>query len=450
MVLGLICLIIVVILILCHEIGKLSFTEVVLLSWTFSTFYIGGLTINPFFIIGLMYGFLELFYIIQKKRIIPFEAWIIISMPFLTSILFWISLLFGIVEYEILSSPEIFINPFYFFIKFYLPLLLVGHRVYRLTDLDSLNDLFKFFERIVLFSACVGIFQIVVFLFVQNEFFIEIIGLKLRYHYRFGEVNLIRINAFLYEPKELAVLMSLGTIHFFNKSKRYQWMLCLLVGILTLSNSFAGILLLAIVYWIIRKFIKNYSMRPVVVFFAFFSIFFFTQSVILSIDKGRMSREYPIFYEFVLKRALVRYDENNPFVGKMFFGFPLQADLEGPIMSYFEEEPQLFLTGFGAGNSTFIPNKYFYGTWAFAKRETGARRWNVNMGWFFWIFQYGIVLFGFIYYYSFRTKSVNPNLNEILALLFSIFILARVEIFIVIILAMIMAERKSEKNEFKL
>jgi len=446
MVLAIICLIIVAVLLISYTAGRLSFVEVVFLAWSTSTYYILGITINPLFIISSVFGVIEIIYIIGNRVKFSYLTWFVICLPFISSVFFWITFLLGLVEYEIVSQGEIFTNSLYFFLKFYLPFFLIGHRIYREASEWDLESTAQFFKKIVLASAIVGLLQLCLYGLFTSEILAEIIGLKIRYRYNLLGLKLIRINAFLGEPKELALLMGIGVALFWKRRSYRYLILCTVVGILTLSNTFLAISLLFVIHGLIVGLGIRYKiwLVPTLSVIIFFSLFFFSQKLILSIDRKTINQNMPVVSALIVNRMIDRYDDKNPFAGKMLFGFPLQADLEAPIQSFFEDNPILFTTGFGSGNTTMIPNKYFKGTWAYDKRDSGARRWHANMGWLYWVYQIGFFGTVLIYFFLSTRPADFGRFSLAFTFLLTIFIVTRVELFIVVVLGLAMKKYRSD------
>lgn len=437
MILSIVCILITLALITCYELRKLSFWQTLMIAWISSSYFFFSPTLNSFFIVGSLYGLIELFYIVQNKKKYRIGIWMLLLLPAASCVLFWLIVIFDLVEFEVVSNSQILTNSVYFMLKLYLPYFLIAHRVYRELDTSQYSEVVLFFRRLLIFSAWIGLFQLIIFTISQNSILTELVGLKERYAYDLGPIRSIRINAFLAEPKELATLMGLG-IALFIKREKLVCILFFLVGVLTLSNTFFAIVLLLGVFWCVAGLmgIPKLSGVPIVSIFIFFFIFFISEQLILSLDKRQLNNKMPLVSTLVINRLIDRYDERNPFAGKMLFGFPLQADLEAPIHSFIEDNPLLFFTGLGAGNTTLIPNEYFRGTWAFSKRESGDRRWHANMGWLYWLYQFGIPGVILVYFQLAKRIRGDGSTSKALAFLLTIFIVTRVELLIAIAIAL--------------
>jgi hypothetical protein len=432
-----ICCAISILLIAFHELFNLNTAKTILIAWSSTAFYPDSFpTLNPLLIVLSYFSAKELFFIVYNRIKLSRSMVLILIFPIVLTVIFYLNFLRNPSIFEIPSSQSIFLNPIYFYIKFYLAYFIIGHKIYREAHRFSLNELILFFQRLVLYACFIAVIQLLSTIIIPSAIFHELIGLKLRYRYSAFGTDLIRPNAFFAEPKDLALLLAMGTILFVREGKFLGAIFSFIIGLLTLSNTYAAIILLSIIYSLISRIFSSLYSRVLITFISFFLFFLLIEVTMKYLDEFASHKSDSIVYRVILKRMVDRYDEKNPLSGKMFYGFPLQADLEGPIQNYFEDNPMLFLTGFGPGNSNFVPNSYFYGSWAYEKRLRGSRRWHLNMGWFYWTYQFGLLGMFYLLYFCLRKKFIDPNHNDILSFIIIAVLVARPEHLLMIILVM--------------
>src|SRR5262249_38143516 len=94
------------------------------------------------------------------------------------------------------------------------------------------------------------------------------------------------------------------------------------------------------------------------------------------------NRNDPV-YKMLFERSAYRYDNEIWQKNNIILGIPLQRDMELPIVDFLKDEPYLLFSGYGAGNSSFIPPNYFFGQLNYENHLAGIGGHNLNMRWFF-------------------------------------------------------------------
>lgn len=441
-IISIICIFLTLVLILFYDRRKITTIQVIIIAWCLQAYSIFGPTLTPLFFVSIYISLKEFFWLINNKAKINTSIFLFFLLPTLSGIIFMISYIFLDYIFEVPNSYLTVTNFVYFYLKFYIPFFLVGSRVFRESETSS--DIVNFISKIALFSACVGIVQLFVVLFINNQELHKIIGLK-EYYYSLKGIRLIRINAFLAEPKEFAGLLGISLPIFLSKRNWKKLIICIITGFLSLSNTFLACLIIYFLFLIFNRIFKKIWQKTAITIFML--ILFFN---IISMAKKWIIDEYSNVKEIyivnlVFDRAINRYRDHQ-FAGKEFIGIPFQADLEAPFISYFKEYPWLFFVGHGPGNSNLVPNEYFWGTWAYGSRKNGKRRWHINMGWFYLIFQTGLLTTIIYFILLSNIKSKNNFINNYYSFLLSVFFVCRVDYFIMIFFSKMKSEKINKSS----
>ncbi len=440
MILGILTILIVGFLLLLYYLKIINTFQIVVISWITSTYYLPlGTTINVYFFVSQWIILTELIYWLTVNGRIRWNTLLLMLTPLLGSAFFFLTYLISPERFEILNPFQMVTNPIYFYLKTWLPLFFIGSKIYRESKtVEYWDSCLMFLKKILFFSCSVAVFQLLVFHLVDGSGIVDFIGIHGQYRYQLGPLKLVRINGLFIEPKEFAILTGLGAIILFEERKYKSSILTSVIGLLTLSNTFAAIVLIYFFFRVTSALFKSFRSKVLVTLtltICFFVVV--SQARIFFLNNYDQFRKLDLV-RIVFERAVNRYQEGNDMVEE-FMGLPMQADMEGPFIRYFNEYPLFFSTGFGPGNSTFIPNEYFRGTWAFKARGEGNRRWHVNMGWFFWIFEIGLI--GTVLVFTLvasQVNVVNSTQSSFLALLICILFICRIEL---LVAAFLMAQR---------
>lgn len=428
-------LIITLILVYLHNSKKINNIEVLLFAYASQTFHLSiGLTITSFFLVVVYLGTQEIIFILKngikvRKALFPF-----VVLPIVSYALFLIIYVTQDIKIEIESNEsfKLILNPIYYFLKFHVPFLLVANRLSR-DEKMTLENFLNTVKKIAVFSIYLGFFQFLLHLILNNPLLDQIIGLKLKYRIGFiRSINFIRINALFYEPKGLGIFMALAFPILIKYKMKIYAALSVIIGLLTVSNLYQIGLVIGFICFGIFVNIKSIRIAFTKVFLIIISFFIVFQLLIVNIDIESFRNNDLIYYS--LNRIKQRYNSNNPMSGNLVLGIPLQADLEGPVYNFLKDNPILFLSGYGAFNGIFIPNKYFEGTYAYYSRVDGNHKGHLDMGLAFWLFEFGLL--SLIYLLIILTKnrkgfSVFLKKYYVFLLIFSVFF--RIDYILVIV-----------------
>lgn len=299
-------------------------------------------------------------------------------------------------------------NPVFWYIKTcanYLknfgPYFMLGVAVWRNAGRIDLNETCFTIYNIAKVSCIVALIQLLCFtIFYQSDLFLEVIGLRGAHNYQFslGSINLVRVQAFFYEPKSLAAFLGMSVPVAFYLGKKRSIFLFLLVGFLTVSQTFIVILLAAFILFILLK--KVQSVRLAILFGVtiiigvFLSISFLKDYLL----EKYATQEETIAYKIFLDRALQRYSGDDSQESQELFGIPLQPDIELPAVNFLKDNKAFLLTGFGSGNYNTLPLKYFVSEWNIDALEQGTFKGHFDMGWIYLVAEFGAVFFLIVFF----------------------------------------------------
>jgi hypothetical protein len=399
---------VVISIVLLNQYRKKKITIIQLLIWSFSfqaySIIQIGATITPFFIITFLLSVHKtLFrfkdYILRKYS---FKFYLLIILPFISSIFSFILYFSGNSNLVNPKSDLYFlVRPLVFYFKNFIPLFIISKVI-----LDSATDYKEILveiKRIAIFSCYFSLVQITVYAISHDIFILELLGGKKRYLTQLPNgIEFIRVNALFIEPKNLGAFLGLALPLFWKDKNYLKMIVAVIIGLLTISQTFILFLLISIVVFGLVNRLKNLRSKVLtsisVIFLFFYSISLLKQWIV---DNTLDNRE-SIAFEIILKRALNRYDTNFEQDEAEFLGMPIQKDLEYPVVQFMKDFPYLLFTGYGIGNSNFIPPQYFYGQWNYDLHLEGIHANHMNLRWYFYISEFGILIF--IYFFIFFTK----------------------------------------------
>jgi hypothetical protein len=291
-----------------------------------------------------------------------------------------------------------YVKPIIFYLKTYLPIVCIGSRLIK--EKLYLNDFYLAIEKVSKFSLIISLLQIIAIMGINSKELGEVLGLKRPYLEQYANSFWkLRNQAFFFEPKFYASFIAISLPIFYKNKKFFLLTASIVVGFLTMSQTFITNLIGMWLIFIVFKNVKNIR-RKIIMALSVFIVFFYMilllkdQMVNLYINNS----ENPVFQIFA-ERAFERYDLNETGKESIVLGLPLQEDLELPIFKFLSDHPIFILTGYGPGNSTFIKPQYFYGQPNYYSHLAGIGGTNINMRWFYIIAEFGF--FGFLFFFIF-------------------------------------------------
>jgi hypothetical protein len=418
------------------------------------TMLVIGPTFTATFFVGIFIFIEQAHQLFTGRQYIRKEYFFLLILPLLSSIaVFLISQFYkDPFNYPGGRLYAFYTKPIYFYLKTYLPLFAIGAKIVQERNELSFEKFAQSIKKIAVISCIIAIIQIAVQLIFQNVELSELLGLQSRY--LLMEINGplgIRVQALFGEPKVFSAFLSLA-IPFFLRDRNYKMATVMFVmGILTASQTFwVNILAGGLLFFCLPKAL---SVRWKIIGTLGMIIGIF---LVLAASKEYFMKQYlanrnqPI-YRLLLERSTYRYNNDIWRKNNVIFGIPLQRDMELPVVDFLRDEPYLFISGYGAGNSTFIPPHYFFGQMTYQNRVEGIGGQNLNMRWFFILAEFGAVSLFFFFFILTRTARETPLFaRSYLAYLAVCFFFSQIDLFLIIVALLCAYHNESiHKNEYE-
>lgn len=347
------------------------------------------------------------------------------------------------------SATAFYLRPLYFYIKTYLPLFAIGAKIVQERDQYSFEQFMETMKRISIVSCVIGAGQLVVHMVFRNVELGELLGLQHRYLVEGINGPLgIRPQALFSEPKTFSAFLSLS-IPIFLRDRQYRAaFLAFAMGVITSSQTFWINLLAAGILFFVWG--KVYPVRAKVLGTLGIIIGIFllvAQFKDYLLQHYVENRNQPV-YKFIFERSAYRYDNEYWQKDNIILGLPLQRDMELPVVDFLKDEPYLLWTGYGGGNSTFIPSQYFFGQMSYANHLAGIGGQNLNMRWFYILAEFGGVALLFFFFMLTRASGDISRFNRnYLAYVATCFFFSQIDLFLVIT-AILTAYGPGKEEEF--
>jgi hypothetical protein len=343
------------------------------------------------------------------------------------------------------KQAAFYLRPLYFYIKNYLPLFAIGAKIIQEKERLSFEFFSEVMKSIAKFSCFVAIVQIVTLYIFHNETLSEIIGLQHRYLLEASTSAFsLRVQALFGEPKMFSAFLSL-CIPLFMKDKEYKMAaLAMLIGILTVSQTFWINIISAGITFLLVSGLPTTRMKIAGTMGVIIGVFLLIAASKEYFIKLYAQNQHNTMYQLVFKRSVYRYDNEFWQKNNIILGMPLQRDMELPVVDFLKDQPFLLLSGYGAGNSTFIPAKYFFGQMNYEYRLNGIGGHNLNMRWFYILAEFGI--FSLIMFFSiltFTRPDISPFQSSYFAFVWVCFFFCQIDLFL-IVTALLSAYNKDE------
>ncbi len=297
-------------------------------------------------------------------------------------------------------------KPLYFYLKTYLPLFAIGARIIQEREQLSLEGFFDTVKRITRISVFIAVVQIAVQLGFHNIELSELLGLQRRY--LMEDINGplgLRVQAWFSEPKIFSAFLSLA-LPVLVRDRQYRLAAgAFVIAVATASQTFwINMLAAGIMFTLFRGLppVRVKILGTLGVIIGLFMLVAASKELLL---KQYMANRNNATYQFLFERSAYRYDNEVWQKNNIILGIPLQRDMELPIVDFLKDEPYLLFSGYGAGNSTFIPASYFFGQQNYENRVAGVGGHNLNMRWFFILAEFGAVALIFFFWILTRSNS---------------------------------------------
>lgn len=401
------------------------------------TMLVIGPTFTATFFVGIFIFIEQAHQLFTGKQYIRKEYLFLLLLPLLSNIaVFLITQLYkDPFNYPGGKMLAFYTKPIYFYVKTYLPLFAIGAKIVQEREQLSFEKFTVTMKKIAVISCVIAAIQIAVQFIFRSVELSELLGLQSRYMLQ--EINGplgLRVQALFAEPKIFSAFLSLA-IPLFVRDRNYKAAIVMvIVGILTSSQTFwinilaGGLLFLCLpklmpVRW---KIISTLGMIVGI----FLSI---AASKEYFLKHYMANRNQPV-YQLLFERSAYRYDNEIWGKNNIILGIPLQRDMELPVVDFLRDEPYLVISGYGAGNSTFIPASYFFGQLSYQNRVAGIGGHNLNMRWFFILAEFGAVSLFFFFLILTKTgQHIMPFQRSYLAYVAVCFFFSQIDLFLIIV-----------------
>lgn len=333
------------------------------------------------------------------------------------------------------KKSAFYIRPVYFYIKSFLPLFALGAKIVQEREFLSFGLYKETMKKIAKFSFVIAFLQIISQFIFKSETLGEIIGLQHRYLLEQSTSFFsLRVQALFAEPKVFSAFLSLA-IPLFMHDREYKWAaLSVIMGVLTVSQTFWINLLSAGICCMFLASISSVRVRILLSMAIIVGLFMGVAASSKYFIKLYARNQTSTFYQLVFKRSVYRYDNEIWQKDNVVMGMPLQRDMELPVVDFFKDEPYLLFSGYGAGNSTFIPAQYFFGQMNYEARLAGIGGHNLNMRWFYILAEFGFfALICFFVVLTMTRPNLPPFQKGYFAFVWVCFFFSQIDLYLIIV-----------------
>ncbi|TWW00252.1 hypothetical protein [Chitinophaga pinensis] len=421
-----------------HYKGRITALEALLYAFSTEAYTMlrVGPTFTATFFVSVAFTVEQLHYLIKGQIFINRRYLLLLILPALSSLVIFlvVQLYKDPFYYPPGKQNDFYLRPLYFYIKTYLPLFAIGAKL--LQDKEQLS--FEYYagvmKKIAKFSFIIATLQIFCQLILRNETLGEIIGLQHRYMLESsGSAFSMRVQALFGEPKVFSAFLSVS-IPLFVRDKEYRLAaLSILMGLLTVSQTFWINMLSAVITFLVVGRFPSTRIKIAGTLGIIISLFLIINESKDYFIKLYAKNQNSAMYQLVFKRSVYRYDNEIWQKDNVVLGMPLQRDMELPVVDFFKDQPYLLLSGYGAGNSTFIPAQYFFGQMNYENRLNGVGGHNLNMRWFYILAEFGffsLIIFFFILTHT--RKDIPIFQSSYFAFIWVCFFFSQIDLFLIV------------------
>lgn len=432
-------LVIASILLYLHYSRRITAMETILFAFATEayTMLIVGPTFTATFFISFVFMIEQAHRLLTGQVLIRREYLLLLVFPALSSLVIFV--LVQVYKDPFYYPPgkksAFYIRPIYFYIKSFLPLFALGAKIVQEREFLSFGLYKETMKKIAKFSFVVAFLQIISQFIFKSETLGEIIGLQHRYLLEQSTSFFsLRVQALFAEPKVFSAFLSL-TIPLFMYDREYKWAaISVIMGILTVSQTFYINLLSAGICCMFLASISSVRVRILLSMAIIVGLFMGVAASSKYFIKLYAKNQASTFYQLVFKRSVYRYDNEIWQKDNVVMGMPLQRDMELPVVDFFKDEPYLLFSGYGAGNSTFIPARYFFGQVNYEARLAGIGGHNLNMRWFYILAEFGFfALICFFVVLTMTRPQLPPFQKGYFAFVWVCFFFSQIDLYLIIV-----------------
>lgn len=351
------------------------------------------------------------------------------------------------------KQTAFYLRPLYFYFKLYLPLFAIGAKLIQEKEQLSFEFFSEVMKRIARFSLMIVILQVSCQYAFRSEVLGEILGLQRRYLQEQASSMLsLRVQALFAEPKVFSAFLSL-CVPLYIKDRQY-WMagVCVVMGVMTISQTFWINVFAAGITYLLTSVLSSTRLKILSTLGIIIGLFMIVAASKDYFIKMYAKNQHNTMYELIFKRSVYRYDNEVWQKDNVVLGMPLQRDMELPVVDFLRDQPYLLISGYGAGNSTFIPAQYFFGQMNYENRVNGVGGHNLNMRWFYILAEFGIFsLFIFFFTLTQTRQDITPFESSYLAFIWICFFFSQIDLFLIIIaLLCTFGEEEESVTDYKM
>jgi hypothetical protein len=442
-----------VILLYLHYSKKITAMETIL--YAFATEAYTMLTVGPTFTAPF---FVSVFFMLEQahqlmtgKMKIQRQYLLLLALPALSNLV-----IFMIIQFykDPFYYPQgkmfaFYMRPVYFYVKTYLPLFALASKIVQEKEELSFMLFSETMKKIARISVIIASIQISSQYIFKSVIIGEILGLQSRYMTtQAGSFFTLRIQALFAEPKVFSAFLSL-CVPLFVKDRQYKMAaIAIFFGILTTSQTFwINLLAGIIIFWAVGN-IYSARIKILGTLGIIIGLFLLVNSSSDYFIKLYAKNQHNAFYQLVFKRSVYRYDNEIWQKDNVVMGMPLQRDMELPVVDFLKDQPYLLLSGYGAGNSTFIPARYFFGQMNYERRLNGVGGHNLNMRWFYIFVEFGFFsLLCFFFILTQTRPGIAKFQSSYLAFIWVCFFFSQIDLFLIITALLCVYDTKSENAD---
>jgi hypothetical protein len=396
-----------------------------------------GPTFTATFFIGMVFLADQLHQLARGEMTIQRQYLLLLILPLLSSIAVFMVIQFYKDPFYYPGGRYyvFYTRPLYFYFKTYLPLFAIGSKIVQERASYSFEDFLTTVKKIAKISCVIAGIQIFAEYTFNNLDLDEILGLQRRYlQEQSNDVFNLRVQALFSEPKIFSAFLSLAIPAFLRDRNYKMTVISLLACLLTVSQTCWINLLAGAMVFFVFKGVTSVRGKIVFTLAAIVGLFMAVASSREYFIKQYAENQQNAVYQLVFKRSSYRYNTELWGKNNIILGMPLQRDLELPVVDFLKDEPYLLLSGYGGGNSTFIPPKYFFGQLNYENHMAGLGGNNLNMRWFFILAEFGGIALLLYFLILMRTnKNITAFQNNYLAFVAVCFFFSQIDLILVMV-----------------
>ena len=434
-----------------HHQKKISAIETLLYGFATQTYAIEllGPSISTLYVISFIFLVDEIRIFVTKGIRFSSRTLVLLLVPLFSVIVVSVVLIFDNSFFEFKSHQfGILLTPSFFYLKQYLPLFAIASKIYREAPKYSTDHFYNTIQKTAILSCYIAIAQYFIHYSIGNQYIDQLIGLKSRYIFQFHGIDFVRVQAFCTEPKNFSALLALSVPLLLRNGRYIYAFLASILAIMTLGQTFPTMVFISVLTLLIFARFSTVRLNLIssfVTFILILKIIFSFSSLIVDSYSEKNSN---LINSILFDRAVKRYSDIEDSTIKDILGIPLQRDLEAPVINYLVDHPWMFLTGYGPANSAYIPSEYWKGEWNYSIRSEKDVPNHMNMRWIFYIAEFGIIVFLVLWMGLTGIKAKKFERNFYSFLLLCLFVI-EIEVFAVIMFALLCADRQASSLPFK-